>query len=353
MLHVAVIPGDGIGVEVTREACRVLERVAALAGKELRLESFDYGAERYLRDGVSLPEDALARFRAEFDAMLLGAVGDPRVPDNRHARDILLGLRFGLDLYCNVRPVKLLDRRLTPLRDRTEEDIRFTVFRENTEDLYAGVGGSFKRGTEDEIAIEESISTRKGVTRIIEAAFRYAAARGERKVTMADKGNALRFSGDLWARTFEEVGRRYPGIEREHLYVDALALELVLDPGRFRVIVTANLFGDILTDLAAALQGGLGVAASGNIHPGRVSMFEPVHGSAPDLAGRGRANPVGAILSAAMLLEHAGWSAEARAVERAVTACVQSGRSTPDLGGSLGTRDVGDAVVAALEGAWG
>jgi 3-isopropylmalate dehydrogenase len=248
--------------------------------------------------------------------------------------------------------VKLLDRRLTPLRDRTEADLRFTVFRENTEDLYAGVGGTFKRGTEDEIAIEESISTRKGVTRIIEAAFQYATSRGETKVTMADKGNALRYSGDLWARTFDEVGRRHPGIEREHLYVDALALELVLHPGRFRVIVTANLFGDILTDLAAALQGGLGVAPSGNIHPGRVSMFEPVHGSAPDLAGRGCANPVGAILSAAMLLEHAGWSAEASAVERSVASCVRAGRSTRDLGGRLGTREVGDAVVEALDLAW-
>ena len=348
MLRVAVIPGDGIGVEVTREACRVLERVAALHGKSLRLVSFDFGAERYLRDGVTLPQDALARFQSEFDAILLGAVGDPRVKDNRHALDILFGLRFGLDLYCNVRPVKLLDRRLTPLRDRTERDIQFTIFRENTEDLYVGIGGTFKKGTDDEVAIEESISTRKGVYRIIDAAFAYAAARGLEKVTMSDKSNALRHAGDLWGRTFDDVAQKYPDIAREHLYIDALALELVRDPSRFQVIVTANMFGDILTDLAAALQGGLGVAPSGNIHPGRLSMFEPVHGSAPPLAGGNVANPMGAILSAAMMLEHAGWAAEAAAVESAVRAAVEAGACTPDLGGALGTREVGEAVLGHL-----
>jgi 3-isopropylmalate dehydrogenase len=348
MLRVALIPGDGIGPEVTDGARRALEAACAVCGRGLRLVGFDYGAERYLHDGVTLPADALERFRAEFDAILLGALGDPRVADDRHAREILFGIRLGLDLYCNIRPTELLDRRLTPLRETGAAEPRFTIFRENTEDLYVGIGGVFKRGTPDEVAVQESIATRKGVDRILEAAFRHAAERGLARVTMADKSNALRFSGDLWTRAFEEVGRRYPQIVADHRYVDALALELVRTPGEFEVIVTSNLFGDILSDLAAGLVGGLGVAASGNVHPGRLSLFEPVHGSAPALAGRDVANPIGAVLSAAMLLEHVGAAPEAALIRGAVRASVRDRECTPDIGGALGTREATGAICRRI-----
>jgi len=348
MLRIAVIPGDGIGVDVTCEAVKVLQTVASCAGKPLTIVEFDFGAEKFLREGVSLPHDTLDRFRAEFDAILLGALGDPRVPDMKHAADILFGIRFGLDLYANIRPVKLLDRRLTPLKNTTEDDINFTVFRENTEDLYVGIGGFFKKGTPDEVAVQESITTRKGVERILEFAFSFAGQRGLTKLTMSDKSNALRYGGDLWHRTFAEVAKRYPQIEAEHLYIDALVMEMVREPSRFQVIVTNNMFGDIITDLAAQLQGGLGVAASGNVNPAGVCMFEPVHGSAPKLAGKNVANPIGAILSAQMMLEHLRWSAEAAWIESAVQASVTAGECTRDLGGSLGTGEVGDAVCRRI-----
>jgi 3-isopropylmalate dehydrogenase len=348
-LRIAVIPGDGIGKEVTSEAIRVLLTVASRSGKQIDCSSFDFGAERYLRDGSSLPAGTLDLFRAEFDAIFLGALGDPRVPDMKHAVDILFGIRFGLDLYANIRPVKLLDRRLTPLKNTTESDIDFTVFRENTEDLYVGIGGIFKKGTADEVAIQESISTRKGVERILVAAFEFAREKGLKKVTMSDKSNALRHSGDLWQRTFHDVARRYPDIKPEHLYIDALAMMLVKEPESFQVIVTSNMFGDIITDLGAQLQGGLGMAASGNINPTGICMFEPVHGSAPRYAGRNIANPMGAVLSAQMMLDHLGWAAEAAMVETAVRECVRHGECTHDLGGELGTREVGDALCRRIE----
>jgi 3-isopropylmalate dehydrogenase len=310
---------------------------------------FDFGADRYLREGVSLPTNSLDRFRSEFDAILLGALGDPRVPDNKHARDILFGIRFGLDLYANIRPVRLLDRRLTPLKNVTEKDVDFTVFRENTEDLYVGIGGIFKKGTPDEVAIQESISTRKGVERILEAGFAFAGARGKRKVTMSDKSNALNYSGDLWQRTFADVSRRHPDILAEHFYIDTLAMMLIRDPAAFQVIVTNNMFGDILTDLGAQLQGGLGMAASANINPGVTCMFEPVHGSAPGFAGKNIANPVGAILSAQMMLDHLQWQHEARLIEQAVQECLRENKCTADIGGTLGTREVGDAVCLHIE----
>jgi 3-isopropylmalate dehydrogenase len=348
MTRIAVIPGDGIGIDVTVEAQKVLHALADLAGKKVETVGFDYGAERYLRDGVSLPPDALDRFRSEFDAILLGALGDPRVPDMKHAADILFGIRFGLDLYANIRPIKLLDRRLTPLKNTIERDVNFTVFRENTEGLYVGIGGIFKRGTSDEVAIQESVSTRKGVERILEAAFSFAMRHGLKKVTMSDKSNALRFAGDLWQRTFLEVSGCYPEIEAEHLYIDALAMMLVKEPSRFRVIVTSNLFGDIITDLGAELQGGLGMAASGNINPKNICMFEPVHGSAPRFAGKNLANPFGAILSVQMMMEHLGWRSEASLIEIAVRECIRENECTQDLGGKLGTREAGDAVCRRL-----
>src|SRR5215210_6081524 len=286
MKRIAVIPGDGIGPEVVREAVRVLRHLQQTKGLELELVDFDWGAEKFLRDGVTLPTGALEMLTAEFDAILAGAFGDPRVPSNKHAEDILLGMRRGLDLYINLRPVRLLDVRLTPLRDRERADIDFVVFRENTEGAYCGAGGFLKKGTPDEIATQEELNTRRGVERIVVAAFEYARANQRKRVTMADKSNVQRFGGDLWQRVFKEVAADYSDIEANHQYVDAMAMFMVLDPAQFDVIVSNNLFGDILTDLGAALQGGLGLAASGNIHPGRVSLFEPVHGSAPPLAGK-------------------------------------------------------------------
>ncbi len=342
--RIAVVAGDGIGPEVIREAVHVLEHVTQTHGVPFELEHFDWGADKYLREGVSLPPGALSMLTQDFDAILAGAFGDPRVPTNQHAEDILLGMRRGLDLYINLRPVRLLDERLTPLRDRRAEEIDFVVFRENTEGAYCGAGGFLKKGTPDEIATQEELNTRRGVERIITAAFEYARSKGRRRVTMADKSNVQRFGGDLWQRTFREVAAGYAEIEANHQYVDAMAMFMVLDPGQYDVIVSNNLFGDILTDLGAALQGGLGLAASGNIHPGRVSLFEPVHGSAPPLAGKNVANPVGAILTAAMMLEYLGFEEASRAVEQAVRDAIRERETTRDLGGELSTAEAGARI---------
>jgi 3-isopropylmalate dehydrogenase len=347
--RIAVVPGDGIGPEVISEAVAVLERLRETHGVELELKHFDWGADKFLNEGVSLPDGALEMLSREFDAVLAGAFGDPRVPSNKHAEDILLGMRRGLDLYINLRPVRLLNARLTPLRERAPEDIDFVVFRENTEGAYSGAGGFLKKGTPDEIAIQEELNTRKGVERIIVAAFEYARERGRRRVTMADKSNVQRFGGDLWQRVFKEVAARYADIEANHQYVDATAMFMVLNPKQYDVVVTNNLFGDILTDLGAALQGGLGLAASGNIHPGKVSLFEPVHGSAPPLAGKSEANPAGAILSSALMLEYLGRADAAEAIERAVRECIAEGETTRDLGGQLSTTEAGERIKGRLK----
>ena len=347
--RIAVVAGDGIGPEVTREAVRVLELLRATHGVELELQAFDWGAEKFLREGVALPDGALEMLTREFDAIFAGAFGDPRVPSNKHAEDILLGMRRGLDLYINLRPVRLLDARLTPLRERKIEEIDFVVFRENTEGAYCGAGGFLKRGTPDEIATQEELNTRRGVERIIGAAFEYARTHGRKRVTMADKSNVQRFGGDLWQRVFREVAAGYAEIEANHQYVDAMAMFMVLNPTQYDVIVTNNLFGDILTDLGAALQGGLGLAASGNIHPGRVSLFEPVHGSAPPLAGKSVANPCGAILTAAMMLEYLEHDVASRAVEAAVRLSINAGETTRDLGGQLSTMQAGASICRFIE----
>ena len=347
-LRIAVVPGDGIGGEVIPEAVKSLEAVAAASGRGVRTTVFDWGAEKYLASGVTLPPDALEMLQENFDAILLGAMGDPRVPDNRHAADILLGLRFRLDLYVNYRPVRLFHEKLCPLKGVTPAQVDFVVFRENTEGLYVMMGGNFKKDTPDEVATEIDLNTRKGVERIIRHAFEYARSRSRRRVVMADKSNVLVHAHDLWQRTFRAVAAEYAGIEASHLYVDNLALQMVRDPGQFQVVVTSNMFGDILTDLAAGLQGGLGMAASGNIHPGRLSLFEPVHGSAPRFAGKNVANPMGAILTAGLMLEHLGWTEEARRIEEAVRWAVEENRTTADIGGKLGTREVGDAIIDRL-----
>ncbi|HJQ33579.1 MAG TPA: 3-isopropylmalate dehydrogenase [Pyrinomonadaceae bacterium] len=347
--RIAVVPGDGIGPEVIEEAVRLLERLRETHGVELELKHFDWGADKFLSEGVSLPEGALEMLNAEFDAILSGAFGDPRVPSNQHAEDILLGMRRGLDLYINLRPVRLLHPRLTPLRDRSTSDIDFVVFRENTEGAYSGAGGFLKKGTPDEIATQEEFNTRKGVERIVVAAFEYARSRGRKKVTMCDKSNVQRFGGDLWQRVFKEVSARYSDTEANHQYVDATAMFMVLNPAQYDVVVTSNLFGDILTDLGAALQGGLGLAASGNIHPGRVSLFEPVHGSAPPLAGKRQANPAGAILSTALMLEYLGHADAAAAVETAVRDAIAAGETTRDLGGNLSTPEAGERIRGRIK----
>ena len=343
-MRVAVIPGDGIGPEVITEAVRTLEAARDMFRFELAMDWFDWGAEKYLSTGITMPEGGLEMLSNEYDAVLAGAFGDPRVPDNRHAADILLGMRFGLDLYINLRPIKLIDARLCPLKNRDTRDVNFVVFRENTEGMYVFVGGNFKKSTPDEIAVQEEINTRKGVERIIVAAFEYAKKNGRKKVTMSDKSNVLTYGHDLWQRTFKQVASRYPDISADHLYVDVLAMWMALDPSRFDVIVTNNLFGDIVTDLGAALQGGLGMAASGNIHPGKVSLFEPVHGSAPQFAGKNISNPVAAILTAAMMVDYLGLSDVAAAIEDAVERAVRAGETTQDIGGNLSTTEAGLAI---------
>ena len=340
--RVAVISGDGIGKEVIPEALKVVLAAVAREGTKLEITKFDWGADRFLRDGTTLPADAPEMFRRDFDAILLGAMGDPRVPSNQHAADILLGLRFKLDLYVNVRPCVLLDPRLTPLRDRTERDINFVVFRENTEGSYVGMGGIFKKNTPDEIALQEDVNTYKGVERILRYAFEYARANKLTKLCMSDKSNALAFGHDLWQRLFKKMRTEYPEIQSSHQFIDNLLMQIIRDPSQFQVIVTCNMFGDIASDVGAQIAGGLGLAPSGNIHPGQVSMFEPVHGSAPTIAGKNEANPMGSALTGAMMLDYLGLPDASKRIEAAVRAALKERKTTPDLGGSLGTRECGD-----------
>ena len=349
MTHrIALVPGDGIGREVIPEGVRLLDHMASKHGLDFAYTHLDWGADRYLKDGVSLPDGAIEWLKTDIDAIFLGALGDPRVKGQQHARDILLGMRFQLDLYVNFRPVILLDERRCPLKGKTPADLNFVVFRENTEGVYTGIGGQFKRGTPDEIAIEAEMNTRKGVERIIRAAFEYADLHSRKSVCMSDKANAMRHGHDLWQRTFKEVASEYPHIESFHLYVDVLTMEMVRAPERFDVIVTNNLFGDIISDLGAQLQGGIGLAGSGNLHPGKVSLFEPVHGSAPDIAGQGKANPLATFLSAGMMLSFLGYPELNTAVQDAVQQTLLADEVTPELGGTLTTTQVTDCVLARL-----
>ena len=346
--RIAVIPGDGIGKEVTPEAVKAIRAVVRSARRQIEFVEFDWGADKFLREGITLPPDAVERLSSEFDAILFGALGDPRVPSNQHAAEILLGLRFKLDLFVNARPVELFHDRLTPLRDRSTNDVRFIVFRENTEGLYVGVGGFFKKDTADEIAIQEDVNSRKGVERIIRHAFDYAREHKLRHVCMSDKSNAMTFAHDLWQRVFKQVRQEYPEIDSRHLYIDTLAMEVVRDPRQFDVIVTCNLFGDIISDLGAQLAGGLGLAPSGNIHPGRTSLFEPVHGSAPNIARKGIANPLGSILTAGMMLDFLGWRREGDALRDAVRSAIRENFVPPDLGGDKKTVEVGDWIAGRV-----
>jgi 3-isopropylmalate dehydrogenase len=355
--RIAVIPGDGIGKEVTPVAVNAIKTATAKRRRPLEFVEFDWGADKYLREKITLPDGAIEMLRDEFDAILFGALGDPRVPSNLHAADILLGLRFKLDLYVNARPTELFHERFTPLKDRIPNDIRLMVFRENTEGIYVGAGGFFKKGTADEVAIQEDINSRKGVERILRHAFDYARAHHmgrtglqpanqgayePLRLCMSDKSNAMTFAGDLWQRTFNSLRVEYPDVESRHLYIDTLAMEIVRDPRQFDVIVTNNLFGDIISDLAAELAGGLGLAPSGNIHPGQTSLFEPVHGSAPNIFGKGIANPFGSVLASGMMLEFLGWHEEAALLKQSVKSALNENITTPDLHGSKQTLEVAD-----------
>jgi len=338
---IAVIAGDGIGPEVIEAAIPILDRAAAKHGFGLQWERLPYSADHYLRTKETLPDAAFHHLRDDVDAIFLGALGDPRVPGNEHARDILLGLRFKLDLYVNFRPVELLHPDLTPLRNPGTID--FVIFRENTEGQYLGRG----RSSGDEHVAEE-VNTGKGVERIVRAAFEWAKAHGKTRVTMSDKSNAIP-THRIWQETLKRIAREYPTINAEHRYVDALAMELVREPARFQVIVTNNLYGDILSDLGAGLVGGLGVAASANLHPGRRGgLFEPVHGSAPTIAGKGVANPAAAVLTGALMVEQLGHPDAARDLERAVREALTNGARTPDLGGKSTTREVASAIAARV-----
>ena len=347
--RIAVIPGDGIGPEVVREGLRVLERVASLHGFEAKLTRYPFGAEHYLQSREILPEAAFDEIRGH-DAILLGAIGDPRLEVGLLEFGIIAKLRFDLDLYVNLRPVRLYAEHLCPLKDTRPEDVDFVVVRENTEDAYAGMRGFFKKGTPDEIATQEIIFTRKGVERAVRYAFELARRRGRaKKLTLIDKANAIR-AMDLWTRTFAEVGAEYPDVTRDHQYIDAACMYVVREPAQYDTVVTSNMFGDIFTDLAAIIQGGLGIAASGNLHPGRIGLFEPIHGSAPKYAGRGVANPIATVMAVSMMLEQLGEARAASHLEEAVAGLLRS-RRLPSLGTDSGfsTTQIGDLVIEALD----
>jgi len=342
--QLAILPGDGIGPEVTREAVETLKLVGEIRGFSLELTPYPFGAEHYLKSKESFPPSALEEMRGQ-DAILLGAIGDPRLPVGMLERAIISGIRFGLDLYVNLRPIKLYAADLCPLKGKTPEHIDMVVVRENTEDVYAGIGGFLKKGTPDEVAVQEMIFTRKGVERVIRYAFGLARARGKaRKLTLVDKANAVG-AMDIWTRVFEEVGREYADIARDHAYIDAACMWMVKNPESFDTIVVSNMFGDILTDLGAAIQGGMGIAASGNIHPGKVSMFEPIHGSAPKHAGRNVASPIGSILAAQMLLNYLGEREGADLIEESVAELFATGKlRSAGTDSGIGTPEQGELV---------
>ena len=347
--RIAVIAGDGIGPEVVDEALRVLDRVASMHGFSVKTTRYPFGAEHYLKTKEIFPDAAFSEVRGH-DAILLGAIGDPRLEVGLLEFGIIAKLRFELDLYVNLRPVRLYAEHLCPLKDTKPEDVDFIVVRENTEDAYAGMRGFFKKGTPDEIATQEILFTRKGVERAVRYAFDLARARGKRrKLTLIDKANAVR-AMDLWTRTFAEVGAEYPDIARDHQYIDAACMYVVRDPAQYDTVVTSNMFGDIFTDLSAMIQGGLGIAASGNLHPGKASLFEPIHGSAPKYAGRGVANPIATVMAVSMMLDYLGEKRAARHVEDAVADLLRSKR-LPSLGTDSGfsTRKIGDLVIETLE----
>lgn len=346
---IAIMGGDGTGPEVVAEGIKVLEAAAKKFDFSLELTEFDYGGDRYLRTGEVLPENA-AEELSKHDAIFLGAIGHPDVKPGILEKGILLSLRFALDQYVNLRPVILYPGVETPLKDKKPEDIDFVVVRENTEGLYAGAGGVLKKGTPDEVAVQESINTRKGVERCIRFAFEYARKRNKRKtVTLCGKTNVLTFAFDLWERCFYEVAEEYPDIKTEYAHVDATCMWMVKNPEWFDVIVTDNMFGDIITDLGAMIQGGMGIAAGGNINPEGVSMFEPIGGSAPKYTGKNVINPMAAIGAAQMMMEYLGEDAAAVAIEKAIRYVVAEKLKSLSAGKmGYSTMEVGDLVAQAV-----
>jgi len=353
---IGVIAGDGIGPEVLREGLKVLEAVSELQGFQYRLVEYPYSSEHYLKTKELVPESAIEEWRT-LDAVLLGAIGHPDVEPGLVERSVILGLRFGLDLYVNLRPIKLYATHLCPLKDKGPEHIDFVVVRENTEGLYAQIGGHLKKGTPDEVALVNGVYTWKGCERACRYAFELARQRaahradGQRpRVTLVDKANAIR-PHDIWTRAYAHVAREFPDVDTDHAYVDACCMWMIKNPEWFDVIVTTNLFGDIITDLGAMLQGGMGIAASGNIHPGQTSMFEPIHGSAPKYAGKNVACPLGAISAVGMMLDYVGESASAVRVEESVSRLLSSGKvPSADARSGIGTSEMGDMVVGRLRG---
>ena len=347
MPRVAVIPGDGIGHEVSAEGVRVLRHLDARDGLGLDFEELDYGAERYLRTGVTITPAEMDGLRG-YDAILFGALGDPRVESSVHAKDILLGMRFQLDLYINLRPCRLLDARYCPLKGKGPEDVDMVIVRENTEGAYSGMHGFMHKGQALEVSTQTMTYTRQGTERAIRYAFELAMSRNKRKqVTLIDKANAIR-AHDLWTRTFREVAEDFPEVKTEHAYIDAACMWMVKNPEWFDVAVTPNLLGDIITDLGAMVQGGMGLAASGNIHPGRVSLFEPIHGSAPKHAGKNVASPVAAIMACSMMLDYLGEKTAATAIESVLRELFRSGRLCGAGTGDHPTNEVGDLVAGEL-----
>lgn len=344
--HIATIGGDGIGPEVTAEAVKVLKAVADREKFQIDFTGYPYGTDHYLATGELFPDEVREQIRTTKSAVLLGAIGDPRVEPGLVERPIIMGMRFGWDLYVNLRPVRLYAEHLCPIKGKKPEDIDMVVIRENTEDLYSGIGGILKKGTPDEVAVADMIFTRKGCERVIRYAFETARARNkQKKVTLVDKANAIR-AMDIWTRTFAEVGEEYPDIKQDHAYIDAACMWMVKNPEWFDTVVTSNIFGDILTDLGAMVQGGLGIAASGNIHPGQISMFEPIHGSAPKYKGKNVASPVGAIAAAAMMMEYLGEKNAAKKIENAIARLLLT-KKIPSLSADSGlsTSQVGDMVA--------
>lgn len=348
--QIAVIPGDGTGPEVIAEGIKCLDSASKRFGFKLNYEFFDFGGERYLRTKEVLPDSAISELE-KFDAIYLGAIGHPDVKPGILEKGILLRLRFELDQYINLRPVKLYPGVDCPLKDKTPEDIDFVVIRENTEGLYAGAGGFLRKGTPDEVAIQESINTRKGVERCLRFAFEYTRKRNKhKKLTLCGKTNVLTYAFDLWERTFNELKPQYPDIKTDYAHVDAITMWFVKNPEWFDVIVTDNMFGDIITDLGAMIQGGMGIAAGGNINPEGVSMFEPIGGSAPKYKGQNIINPLAAICAGGMLLEHIGEEDAGRMIERAVMEVTKKHIKSLHAG-KMGytTKEVGDLVAGYIE----
>jgi len=346
---IGVIPGDGTGPEVVEQSVKVLNKASEKFGFMLEYDYLDFGGERYLKTGLTLTDEDMERVKTK-DALLLGAIGHPDVKPGILEKGILLRLRFELDQYINLRPVKLYEGVETPLKDKGPDDIDFVVVRENTEGLYTGSGGFFKKGTPDEIAIQESVNTRKGVERCLRFAFEVARKRNKKKmVTLCGKTNVLTYAFDLWERVFYEVAREYPDIKTDYAHVDATTMWMVKNPEYFDVIVTDNMFGDIITDLGAVIQGGMGVAAGGNINPEGVSMFESIGGSAPKYTGLNVINPIACIAAGQMMLEHLGEDEAAAAIEQAIMKTVKNDMKSMAAGKmGYGTKEVGDLVVSYL-----